>query len=120
MIREFVYTRTFFTNWKEAGFEDKDLIVLEEMLLANPKLGAVIPGTGRARKMRFAYEGRGKRGSARVVYVDYEVGEKICFLAAYAKSDKSTLTSEEKRILKLTIDALGKIYDQHAKKEAEE
>ena len=52
---------------------DADLIRLEEMLIQNPKLGEVIPGTGSARKMRFAFQGRGKRGSARVIYVDYEV-----------------------------------------------
>lgn len=115
MTREFVYTRTFFANWREAGFADSDLVRLEEMLIQNPKLGEVIPGTGSARKMRFAYEGRGKRGSARVVYVDYEIGEKICFLAAYAKSSKGNLTEDEKRILKLTIEALGRVYDERAK-----
>ena len=115
MTREFIYTRTFFNNWKEAGLNDSDFVRLEDMLIRNPKLGEVIPGTGSARKMRFAYEGRGKRGSARVVYVDYEVGEKICFLAAYAKSSKENLTEEEKRILKITIEALGKIYDNKAR-----
>ena len=115
MTRVFVYTRTFFSNWKEAGLNDADLIRLEEMLIQNPKLGEVIPGTGSARKMRFAFQGRGKRGSARVIYVDYEVGEKICFLAAYAKSSKENLTEDEKRILKMTIEALGKIYDNKAR-----
>ena len=114
MTREFVYTRTFFSNWKEAGLKESDFIRLEDMLIKDPKLGEVIPGTGSARKMRFAYEGKGKRGSTRIIYVDYEIGEKICFLAAYAKSDKTNLTEQEKSILKTTIEALGRIYNSKA------
>ena len=35
--------------------------------------------TGGVRKMRFAFEQQGKSGSARVIYVDFEVHEKcIC------------------------------------------
>ncbi|MBQ5816194.1 MAG: type II toxin-antitoxin system RelE/ParE family toxin [Oscillospiraceae bacterium] len=111
MNREFVYTRTFLSNWKAVGFDDNDLANLEQMLLENPKAGPVIRGTGSARKVRFAFEGQGKSGSARVIYVDFEVGEKICCLAAYAKSTKDNLTEEEKKILKNTIEILGDIYN---------
>ena len=101
MTREFVYTRTFFSNWRDVGLNDADLIRLEEMLIQNPKLGEVIPGTGSARKMRFAFQGRGKRGSARVIYVDYEVGEKICFLG-----DETYLAPEPFQIQFSYIDAI--------------
>ena len=111
MNREFVYTRVFLANWKAVGFDDGDLANLEQMLLENPKAGAVIRGTGSARKVRFAFEGQGKSGSARVIYVDFEVSEKICCLAAYAKSTKDNLTDEEKKILKNTIEILGEIYN---------
>ena len=117
MTRGFVYTRGFFSNWKAIGLDDEDLIRLEQMLLNDPKAGAVIRGTGSARKVRFAFEGQGKSGSARVIYVDFEVGEKICCLAAYAKSNKDSLTAEEKKILKDTIAFLGDIYDQKAGKQ---
>ena len=35
MTREFVYTRTFFNNWKEAGLNDSDFVRLEDMLIRN-------------------------------------------------------------------------------------
>ena len=89
-----------------------DLARLEEMLLANPKIGDVIPGTGSAHKVRFAYEGRGKSGSVRVIYVDFEIGEKICALAAYAKSNKVNISDEENKIIKSTIEILEEHYDR--------
>ena len=112
MTREFVYTRAFLNNWKNIGMDTDDLARLEEVLLENPKLGDVIPGTGSARKVRFAYEGQGKSGSVRVIYVDFEIGEKICALAAYAKSEKANLTESEKKLIKNTIEILGEYYDR--------
>lgn len=85
---------------------------LKKVLLENPKLGDVIPGTGSARKVRFAYEGSRKSGSVRVIYVDFEIGEKICALAAYAKSEKANLTENEKKLIKNTIEILGDYYDR--------
>jgi hypothetical protein len=35
---------------------------------ANPEAGEIIPGTGGVRKVRWALEGPGKRGGARVIY----------------------------------------------------
>lgn len=109
--RMFVYTRVFLNNWHAVGFEDEDLVWLEQFLLENPKVGPVIKGTGRARKARFAYEGRGKSGSVRIIYVDFEIGEKICLLTVYAKSEKDSLSADEKKTLKDTIEILEESYD---------
>lgn len=45
------------------GLTDADLRRLQEELLANPQIGSVMRGTGGVRKMRFAFENRGKSGS---------------------------------------------------------
>ena len=71
MNRTFVMTAAFDKQWKHMGLDDDDLRRLQEEILRNPKVGDVIPGTGRLRKMRFAFTGRGKSGSARVTYVDF-------------------------------------------------
>ena len=68
----FVQPTTFLREWKRLGFTDEDLRRMEYQLLQNPKMGDVIQGTGRLRKMRFSYEHRGKSGSVRVCYVDFE------------------------------------------------
>ncbi len=82
------------------GLTDDDLRHLQEELLADPKVGAVMRGTGGVRKMRFAFEQRGKSGSVRVIYVDFEVYEKIFLITAYPKSEKDDLTDAERNEIK--------------------
>lgn len=97
---------SFEKAWKLLGFMDDDLRRLQKELLQNPKTGDVIRGTGRLRKMRFAFEHRGKSGSTRVCYVDFEIKEVIYFLAVFAKNEQENLTKEERNILKKKIDIL--------------
>ena len=102
----FIQTRTFTRLWEELGFNDADLHRLENELLHNPKIGPVIRGTGKMRKMRFAFEGRGKSGSARVCYVDFEIYGTIYLLAVFAKSEMENLSKAERNHLKQQIDTL--------------
>ena len=79
MTRIFVELPSFRSDWKALGLTDADLRRLQEELLANPNVGVVMQGTGGVRKMRFAFENRGKSGSVRVIYVDFAVWENcIC------------------------------------------
>ena len=66
----FVQPTIFLREWKRLGFTDDDLRRMECQLLQNPKIGDVIQGTGRLRKMRFSYEHRRKSGSVRICYVE--------------------------------------------------
>lgn len=93
-------------KWKALGLTDDDLLRLELDLLADPKLGPVIKGTGGVRKVRFAFENRGKSGSIRVIYIDFEVYEKIFLLTAYAKADQDNLTKGERNDLKGLVELL--------------
>ena len=106
MKREFVRTQTFEKNWAAAGLTDEDLRELELMLLENPESGAVIPHLSGGRKIRFAMEGRGKSGGARVVYVDVAIRERIYLLIAYPKNVQTNLTQEQKRVLNKLITRL--------------
>ena len=69
MTRTFIQTAEFSKCWDYLGLDDDDLRRLEYEILSNPKAGPVIRGTGKLRKMRFAFDGRGKSRSARVCYV---------------------------------------------------
>lgn len=112
MNRLFVMTAQFDKQWKSMGLTDDDLRRLQEEILANPKVGEVIQGTGRLRKMRFAFEGRGKSGSARVTYVDFVLFETIYLIYAYPKNEKDNLTKEERNNIKKMIDAIEKALEQ--------
>ena len=69
-------------------------------------VGAVLKRTGGVRKVRFAFEDRGKSGSVRVIYIDFEVYEKIFLLTAYAKSDQANLTKKERNDLRGLVELL--------------
>ncbi len=106
MTRTFVELRIFRTRWKAMGLDDGDLLRLQEELLADPKVGAVMKGTGGVRKMRFAFQNRGKSGSVRVIYVDFEVYEKIFLITAYTKEEKDNLSDSERAEIKQLIKVL--------------
>lgn len=107
MTRVFVELPSFRSDWKALGLTDSDLRRLQEELLANPKTGNAIQGTGGVRKMRFAFENRGKSGSVRAIYVDFEIHEKLYLLTAYPKSEKDNLTKAERNELKKLVEVLA-------------
>lgn len=109
MKREFVEMESFRKAWASLGLSEDDLKNLEDELLNNPEIGAMIQGAGGVRKMRFAFENHGKSGSTRVIYVDFEIKEKLYLLGAYAKNMKESLTQEEKNDLKKLTSILKKI-----------
>lgn len=86
--------------------DDADLRRLQLELLSDPKVGAVMRGTGGVRKMRFAFKYQGKSGSIRVIYVDFEVYEKIYLLTAYTKNEKDNLSQKERNEIKELITVL--------------
>lgn len=108
MTRTFIQTDEFLKNWEELGFTDDDLRRLEYAIMKEPKIGAVIPGTSKLRKMRFAYENRGKSGSTRVCYVDFLVYDTVYLITAYAKNEKENLTKAECNEIKKLINILEK------------
>ena len=110
--REFVHGKIFDEQWAALGLTDDDLKELQTMLLRNPKLGAVIRGTGRLRKVRFAYGNRGKSHSARVCYVDFEVNGIIFLVMVFAKSDMENLSKAERNKIKQLIERLENYYNR--------
>ena len=68
MTRTFVELPLFRSKWKSLRLNENDLKRLQEEILLDPKTGAVMRETGGIRKMRFAFEHRGKSGSIRVIY----------------------------------------------------
>lgn len=106
MKRKFVMMPIFDKQWREMGLDDSDLQSLQAELLKNPQIGNVIRGTGKLRKMRFAFQNRGKSGSSHVLYVDFVINETIYLIFAYPKNEKDNLTDEERNNIKKLIDRL--------------
>ncbi len=85
---------------------EKERSELISYLAAHPKAGDVIEGTGGIRKVRWAREGKGKSGGARVIYFYYNEGMPIYLLTLYGKSEKDNLTAAERNDLAKLVDLL--------------
>lgn len=74
---------------------DDEYSQLQWALVNNPESGSVIPSSGGIRKVRWAAEGKGKRGGARVIYYWITEDDEILFLDIYRKTEKDDLTKRE-------------------------
>jgi hypothetical protein len=81
-------------------------LALEDEIAADPAAGDVIPGLKGARKIRFAFGGKGKRGGGRAIYVLFTVEDTAYFLVAYAKIEKGDLTKDDKDAIRKFIESL--------------
>ena len=73
-------------------------------LVLHPDLGAVIPGSGGLRKVRWTSRGRGKRGGVRAIYYWTVVNDKILMLFMYAKNEQDDLTPEQLKVLRRIVE----------------
>lgn len=108
MTRTFVQTNEFTGLWDKLGFKDNDLRRLELEILKNPKIGKTVRGTGKLRKMRFAFGNQGKSGSVRVCYVDFEAKQMVYFITVYPKNEKDNLSNAERNMIRKSIEILEK------------
>ena len=106
MTLEFIEVPLFTRRWSEIGLTVDDLLSLQVMLLDNPHAGPVMEKTGGIRKVRFPFENRGKSGSVRVCYTDFEEYEVIYLITAFEKKDQENLTDAEKNTLRKFVKAL--------------
>lgn len=106
MTRTFIQTNEFVKNWERLGLNDNDLRRLGLEILKNPKSGKVIRGTGKLRKMRFAFEHEGKSGSIRICYVDFNIYKTVYLITVYPKNEKDNLSKAECNHIKKVIDIL--------------
>ena len=80
----------------------------------NPEAGEIIAETGGVRKIRWALQGMGKRGGARVIYYYHNQRLPLFLLSAYAKSRKANLSKAERNAMKRLVPALVAGYPRKA------
>ena len=94
----------------------EELTLLIDYLAYNPSAGDIIPGTGGVRKLRWALEGRGKRGGARVIYFFHNTDMPLFVLTAYAKNERTDLTQADRNDFKLLTSILVEAHTKRSKK----
>ena len=79
--------------------DDDDYRALQLALIFRPEQGAVIPGSGGLRKLRWGGKGRGKRGGLRIIYYQEKEEDTFYMLFVYQKNEQEDLTPTQLRVL---------------------
>ena len=82
---------------------DDEYRELQNHLVANPKSGDVIRGSGGLRKLRWKVEGRGKSGGIRNIYYYHEDNQLILMIFVYQKNKTADLTPKQIEMLRKTF-----------------
>ena len=83
---EFIETALFRRRAAENLLNDDQLRRIQIALTFYPDSGAVIPGSGGIRKLRWIGSGKGKKGGLRIIYYWMTADHKIYFITVYGKS----------------------------------
>ncbi|WP_306119014.1 MULTISPECIES: type II toxin-antitoxin system RelE/ParE family toxin [unclassified Roseitalea] len=105
-----VTTSVFERQAKAAGLSEEELSGIIAYLADNPKAGSVIPGTGGARKVRFAGGGKGKRGGYRTIHYFAADDVPIFLLALVKKGDRADISQAERDALAATLPRIAEAY----------
>jgi hypothetical protein len=89
---------------------DEELRQFQNELAANPEAGDLIQQTGGLRKARFKLAGRGKSGSARVIYLWLPHVRALILFHFYTKQSKSSLSAADKKALRTATQIIKQYY----------
>lgn len=75
-----------------------------QVIIANrPSAGMLIKGSGGLRKIRWAIEGRGKRGGTRIIYYWAVKQERLLMLFIYPKNERDDLSPDQLKTLRKIV-----------------
>ena len=93
-----------FTRLVGDYLSDDQYAELQVALAEGPERGAIVPGSGGVRKLRWAQPGRGKRGGLRVIYYARTHEGVIWMLTIYAKNEEQNVPAHVLRKIKEELD----------------
>ena len=96
LMVSFVETKLF-TRLVQEYLTDAEYRELQLHLLDNPAAGAVIPGSGGVRKLRWGAPGRGKSGGYRIIYFVKVEQDAVWMLTLYPKNVKENIPAHTLR-----------------------
>lgn len=94
-----------FTRKLPGYLDDEAYTALQWALTLHPETGAIIPGSGGVRKLRWAGSGRGKRGGLRVIYYWRKHAGEIWMLTLYAKNETENIPAQTLKAIKEAIES---------------
>ncbi len=109
-MQSVIETGTYLAHAKSVGLSDDERQAIVDMVAANPTIGAVMEGTGGARKVRFAMSGGGKSGGYRVITYFSGADIPVFLLDIYGKGQAANLTRAERNALAKVLPSIGPAY----------
>jgi hypothetical protein len=103
-------TPTFERQARQAGLTEDEVTEMCVWLAENPLSGAIMPGTGGARKVRFARRGKGKSGGYRTIHFFAGDDVPLFLLGLVDKGQATNLTKAERNELARVLPQLGEAY----------
>ena len=92
-----------FTRQVQKLLSDDEYRQLQIELICRPEMGAIIPGSGGLRKVRWSMPGRGKRSGARVIYYWAVTQDRLLMLLMYPKNEQEDMTQAQIKTLRVIV-----------------
>lgn len=115
-----IETPTYLAQAKRAGVAEPELVEIALFIANNPEAGAVMAGTGGARKLRHAGRGHGKSGGYRTVHYFGGPDVPVFLLAIYGKGEKDNLSKAERNDLAVVLPLLAGRYRQSTRNKGDQ
>jgi len=110
-----VETEEFLADVEGVLSEDEHDALIQ-YLAQQPGEGALMPGTGGLRKLRWVSKGKGKRGGSRVIYYFHNIDVPLFLMAIYAKKVQTDLSARQRKALALQLRALKEDWKEKKRK----
>jgi len=110
-----IETPAFLASAYDEGISDLERADIVAFIADNPTAGDLMPGSGGARKVRYAARGKGKSGGYRIITYFADEDIPVFLLDIYSKSSQANLSKSELNELKKVLTALPRIWRENAK-----
>ena len=106
-----IETNAYLKAADDAGMDEEERSAVVDLIAENPEAGAIMPGCGGARKLRFRKPGTGKSGGYRVITYYAGTDVPVFLLTVFGKNEKASFSQAERNIMakhvKTLVDSLG-------------
>ena len=101
-----IETPAFLASSRDEGLDAEERSAIVTYIASRPDAGEVMPGTGGARKVRFAGRGKGKSGGYRVVTFFAGKDVPVFLLDVYGKDTRANLSKADRNGLRKVLTTL--------------
>ena len=105
-----VLTSMFEKQAKREGLSDDEVMEIASIIAADPESGALMTGTGGARKLRHPGRGKGKSGGYRTIHCYNGDEMPVFLLTIYGKNEKGNLSQAERNELAAILPRIAALY----------